>query len=122
MTTRSPDAPYGESRIVYVVYTNTDLTEGRGWQYPIAVCEAEATAIRLAHKCYVMGTDGPVEPVSLLLHEGKWYAPLSAVRIHPPTEDDRRTQKAMDAKREAIKKAKNAGLTDADLKAIEGNL
>jgi len=45
MKTDSRDAPSSE-RIVYVAMTNTDLTEGRGWQIPLAVCEAESTAIR----------------------------------------------------------------------------
>lgn len=36
-----------EKRTVYVAYTNTDCTEGRGRDVPIAVCSAEATALRL---------------------------------------------------------------------------
>lgn len=114
---RLPPAPSGE-RLVYVAMTNTDLTEGRGWQIPLAVCEAEATAIRLAKKAYVMGTDAPVEAVRLLLHDGKWYAPISIVRIHPPTQDDTRAQKALNEHREALEKAKAAGLTDEDIEAL----
>ena len=34
-----------EKRTVWVTYTNTDCTEGRGHDVPIAVCAAEATAL-----------------------------------------------------------------------------
>jgi hypothetical protein len=47
-----------EKRTVWVAYTNTDCTEGRGYDVPIAVCAAEATAVRLARKQYVQGSDG----------------------------------------------------------------
>jgi len=117
MKTDSRDAPSSE-RIVYVAMTNTDLTEGRGWQIPLAVCEAESTAIRFAKKAYVMGTDAPVEAVGLLLHEGKWYAPISIIRIHRPTQEDTSAQKALNAHREALEKAKAAGLTEEDIKAL----
>jgi hypothetical protein len=49
-----------EKRTIWVAYTNTDCTEGRGRDVPIAFCAAEATAIRLARKKYVQGSDGPV--------------------------------------------------------------
>lgn len=117
--TDSRDAPSSE-RIVYVAMTNTDLTEGRGWQIPLAVCEAESTAIRFAKKAYVMGADAPVEAVGLLLHEGKWYAPISIIRIHRPTQEDTSAQKALNAHREALEKAKAAGLTEEDIKALGG--
>ena len=49
-----------EKRTVWVAYTNTDCNEGRGHDVPIAVCAAEATALRLARKQYVQGTDARV--------------------------------------------------------------
>lgn len=107
-----------EKRTVYVAYTNTDCTEGRGRDVPIAVCAAEATAIRLARKQYVQGTDGPVRTMELVKIDGKWYAPSAAINVEEPTREDVATQAAIDAKRVAVEKAKAAGLTDADLLAL----
>ena len=36
-----------ESKTVFIAWTNTDLTEGRGVQIPLAVCESQTTAKRL---------------------------------------------------------------------------
>ena len=107
-----------EKRTVWVPYTNTDCTEGRGHDVPIAVCAAEATALRLARKQYVQGSDGPVRTVELVNIDGSWYAPSAAITVVEPTREDIAAQVAMDAKREAVAKAKAAGLTDADLAAL----
>ena len=107
-----------DKRTVWVAYTNTDCTEGRGRDVPIAVCAAEATAIRLAKKKYVQGSDGPVRTVDLVKIDGKWYAPGTLVDVVEPTREDIAAQTAIDAKRDAIEKAKAAGLTDADLLAL----
>ena len=42
------DLTITDTKDVWVVYTNTDLTEGRGYQYPIHVCGSPATAERMA--------------------------------------------------------------------------
>jgi len=107
-----------EKRTVWVAYTNTDCTEGRGHDVPIAVCAAEATALRLARKKYVQGSDGPVRTMELVKIDGKWYAPSAALTVVEPTREDIAAQVAIDAKREAVAKAKAAGLTDADLLAL----
>lgn len=107
-----------EKRTVWVAYTNTDCTEGRGHDVPIAVCGAEATALRLARRQYVQGRDGPVRKMELISIDGKWYAPSAAIAVIEPTREDVAAQVAIDAKREAIAKAKAAGLTDADLAAL----
>ncbi len=107
-----------EKRTVWVAYTNTDCTEGRGYDVPIAVCATEATAIRLARKQYVQGSDGPVRPMELVQIDGKWYAPSAAITVVEPTREDAAMQAALDAKRAAVEKARAAGLTDADLAAI----
>ena len=107
-----------ETKTVWVAYTNTDCTEGRGHDVPIAVCAAEATAIRLARKQYVQGSDGPVRSMELVNIDGKWYAPSAAINVIAPSREDVTAQAAIDAKREAVAKAKAAGLTDADLMAL----
>ena len=107
-----------ERRTVWVVYTNTDCTEGRGHDVPIAVCDTEATARRLSHKKYVQGSDGPVRTMELLTIDGNWYAPSAAINVMAPTREDVAAQSAIDARRDAVAKAKAAGLTDADLLAL----
>ena len=107
-----------DTKTVWVAYTNTDCTEGRGKDVPIAVCAAEATALRLARKKYVQGSDGPVRPMELLQLDGKWYVPSAAISVVDPTREDMAAQTAIDARRNAVAKAKAAGLTDADLLAL----
>lgn len=107
-----------EKRTVWVAYTNTDCTEGRGHDVPIAVCATESTAARLAHRRYVQGSNGPVRTAELVKIDGKWYAPSAAINIVEPSSEDLIAQAAIDAKRAALAKAKAAGLTDADLAAL----
>lgn len=107
-----------ETKSVWVAYTNTDLTEGRGYDVPIATCELEATALRYASKAYVQGCDGPVRKVELAEINGKWYVPTTAVKIVEPTKEDTAVQLKMNARREAMKKAVEAGLSDADILAL----
>ncbi len=107
-----------EKRTIWVAYSNTDCTEGRGRDVPIAFCASEVTAIRLARNRYVQGSDGPVRTMELVKIDGKWYAPSAAIDVVEPTREDVAAQTAVDAKRAAMEKAKAAGLTDADLLAL----
>lgn len=109
-----------EERILYVAYTNTDCTEGRGTDIPIATCESEVTAKRLAKRSYVQGSDGPVREMRLLHHDGKWYAPLGCINIIPPSDEDKLEIAAITKKNSAMEKAKAAGLTDDDIKDLIG--
>jgi hypothetical protein len=107
-----------EKRTIWVVYTSTDCTEGRGADVPIYLCDKEATAVRLSRNRYVQGADGPVRAVELIKIDGEWYAPSAAFYVNGSTRDDDKLQNQLDAKRDAIKKAKAAGLTDSDLNAL----
>lgn len=109
-----------EKRVAWVAYTNQDLTEGRGRDIPIAVCMVEATAKRLARKRYVQGSDGPVRPIEMVKIGSEWYAPKAASILIEPTKDDIALQAAMDAKNDAVAKAKAHGLTASDLAALMG--
>lgn len=109
-----------EKKEVFVTYTNTDCTEGRGADVPIAVCKLEATAIRLGRKRYVQGSDGPIRKAELIELDGKWYYPSQAVYVVPPTKEDLASQKVMDDRRAVIDKARAAGLTDDDLRMLGG--
>lgn len=111
-----------EDTTLWAVYTNTDLTEGRGRQYVKHFCRTEATAKRLAKREYVMGTDCPVEPVKVLFLDGKHVLPANLINVVEPTEEDVQADRRISAYRGALDKAKSLGLSDEDIKAIRGNI
>ena len=104
------------SKVIFIVWTNTDLTEGRGYQIPIAYCEKEATAKRLAKKKGVMGSDASISQYAALNCNGEWLAPI---RIETSTKEDDEQQKKIDAYNKAVKKARDAGLSDFDLALLK---
>lgn len=103
---------------IWIVYTNTDITEGRGYDIPFAYCEAEITAKRLAKGCHVQGCDGPIKQLDTVTIEGEHYLPLTAIHVQRATKEDIREQAALDAKNAAMKKVMAAGLTEEDLRAL----
>ena len=108
-------SPVLRTRQVWVAWTNTDLTEGRGNQQPLVVCESQTTAIRLGAKKYIMGTDCPVDLQTAILIKGKWLVP-GVVELPSPADvqqDAKRAEK--DAARQRVK---DAGVSDADLKTL----
>ena len=111
-----------KERIVYTVWTNQDLTEGRGYEYPLAVCETESTARRLGKGRYVQGSDCSVTETTLYLIANKWYGPVAVVS---PTKEDaaaevklQAVKAAAAAKLAAINKARALGLSDEDIAAL----
>lgn len=107
-----------KTEILWAVKTNTDLTEGRGREYVKAFCRLRATAIRLSKKGYVQGGDCPVEPVEVLLLDGKRVLPASIILVQEPTPDDEAMEKRIIARDEAVAKAKSLGLTYDEILAI----
>lgn len=115
-----------EMKTVWVVYTNTDLTEGRGHQYPKFVCEKRSTAIRLAKKQGVQGSDADVEQkVAVLVNGVGWLAP---VVIQQPNAGDRVEEERIEReaikrtqKLEIIEKAKKLGLSEYELEKLMDN-
>ena len=104
-----------ETKDAWAVLVNTDLTEGRGRQVVKAICETEATAVRLAHKADVQGSNGCVIRVTLEKKNAAWLGPVEVV---PPTADDKKNQLVIDARRDAEDRARKMGLTDDDLLAL----
>mgnify|MGYP001608216827 FL=1 len=49
--------------VIYEVYTNSDLTEGRGREVHVAYCVSIITARRLSRKIGVQGTDGYIREI-----------------------------------------------------------
>jgi hypothetical protein len=105
-------APGEGEKVVFVAWTNTDLTEGRGAQYPFAVCESRATALRLGAKKSVQGTDCHVSAETAIKQGARWLIPG---RIHPATDEDRRADEAATARAAALEKARAAGLSEQDI-------
>ena len=100
---------------VFVVWTNTDLTEGRGFQIPKYVCGTYKTAERLGRKGYVQGCDCPVTKVVAVNYNGKWLVPGIIVS---PTKEDLKKQEEEDAFSEVLSKAKSAGLSEKDIEVL----
>ena len=108
-----------DTKRVWIVWTNTDLTEGRGHEFPLFVCESETAAYRMSKKQGVQGGDARVGEFEAVLHNGRWCAP---VRIHQPTVEDRNTDlkkeqaRIADQKRgEALARARDLGLSEEDI-------
>lgn len=96
-------------RKAWAVMTNSDLTEGRGYQFPLAVCEKRATAERLGKKGGVQGADCDLVEVEVFIFDQKYYGP---VRLVASTKEDDARQGQIDKRQEAIAAAKAAGLTE----------
>lgn len=104
------------------VYTNSDLTEGRGRQFVKHFCKLEATANRLAKGGYVQGSDCPVRPIEVLVLDGKHVLPTSLLCIQQPTKEDEATEAKITARRQALERAKAAGLSEEDIRLLAGSL
>ena len=113
---------------VFVVISNTDLTEGRGQEYAKHICTLQATANRLAIGQYVMGTDCKVVTgKTFALYDDEtligWFGPCG--KIEQGTDVDIYNEKLLkeDAikaqkKNAALEKARKAGLSEDDIKAL----
>ena len=103
---------------VFVVWTNTDCTEGRGYQYPIHVCQKRSTALRLSKRKGVQGSDADVTTGLAVKVNGSW---LAGVRIERPTAEDDKLQAIIDAKDAVIAKMVAAGISDDEMKILGVN-
>lgn len=111
-----------KTKKAWAVGTNTDCTEGRGYEYTFAVCEAKATAIRKGHRNYIQGSNCPVHEVDIYFFNNRWYIPMDPIS---PTKEDRENEvilQAEEVKRQKInavlEKAKGFGLSDEELSLL----
>lgn len=112
-----------DMRTAFAAYSNTDLTDGRGEEYPYVICKTKITAERLGEGAYVAGTDCPVREVTVFEYMGMTYGPIF---INQPTQTDihlqEQREKCEQAERKklaAIEKAKSLGLSEQDLEALK---
>lgn len=99
----------------YVVVSNTDLTEGRGFSVHLGYTESLQCARRLAKGKGVQGTDAYVQKCRLYQIEGDLYGPITFTR---PTPEDIELDARDRAHAEAIAAARKAGLTDEQIEAL----
>lgn len=113
---------------VYMVMTNTDLTEGKGMEYARWHCLSKSTAERVGDGKYVMGQDCPIiEGVVLEVEDEKFSGVYGRICLTPPSKEDvlqdqieAEMKQAKEAKEKALKKAKDLGLSDEDIEALKG--
>lgn len=115
-----------EIKPVWLVISNVDLTEGRGYQYTKYTCEKESTAIRLGKKGYIQGSDCPIKKDIAVKIENRWYI---NGKIEYPTQEDLKLEQEMLKEREllervneVINKAKQLGLTNEELHLLTSNI
>ena len=106
-----------DEKNVWVAWTNSDLTEGRGHKKVLVVCEIEATANRLGAGKSVQGTDCTVTCEVAIYREtgycnGGWLCPGDIVK--PSKEDELQQQKA-DAKDRAMSRAIDLGMSAQEI-------
>lgn len=104
----------------WVVVVNTDLTEGRGYQVPLAVCDLEATARRLAEGANVQGSNGEVYRVPLTACPDNPHGATLCGPIHliSPSTEDHKVQVQIDKHRKAVQRARDAGLSEEDIQLL----
>lgn len=111
-----PDLASAELIRVYACYTNTDLTEGKGYQVSYAWAKSITTAKRLAHKKGVMGTDAEVQEIWAIKIGNVTYVPKP---IESPTREDSAsdaTIAAFNERRETVAATmRDAGFTEFEI-------
>lgn len=106
-----------ETRKVWIVWQNTDLTEGRGSNEPLAICELEATARRIGKGKNTQGSDCTISAFESPRIDGAWVAPYKMVYA---TREDEAAEKRIVATREAVAKARDLGMSEDEILALRG--
>lgn len=108
-----------DTKEIHVVWTNTDLTEGRGRQHPIGWFDSRADAIEFGKKKYVMGSDCSVTRENAVRRDGllTWWAPVA---ITPASQHGKKLDGAAEAAQAARVKALALGLSPDEIKALSG--
>lgn len=113
----------------YVVWTNEDLTEGRGAQVPIAVCLFLSTARRLAKKEGVQGFDADIYETTVEWIPGEYSKPgyyQGPINLIKGTLEDIQTEaelqrnlKKTEAKEALLERIKKAGFNDEEIELLK---
>lgn len=106
-----------ETKPVWVAYVNSDTTEGRGYNYPLYVCDSYETAVRLGKGRNVVGSDAEVREEMAIKHDGKWYIPGL---IMAESDKDKALRIKREAKESALEKARQY-LSEEEIEALKGS-
>ena len=101
---------------VWVVWSNTDLTEGRGRQYALYYCEAKSTALRLGARRDVQGSDCRITKEIMFEHNGVVYTPGAI--IQKPSKQDELVEAKRKQVEQAVLKAVKLGLSQDEINAM----
>jgi hypothetical protein len=75
--------------VLYAVITNTDRTEGRGYEYIKHLCYKEVTAQRLGKGEYVQGLDCPIKKIPIIeLMSGGIFVNIEHLGVDLPSAED----------------------------------
>lgn len=107
---------------VWVVWQNTDRTEGKGGLRNLATCESRETAIRLGKGQDVMGSDCNITEETAYKLEfserrGKVYDCLVPGVIQVASPEDKKKQTLREEKEAALEKARSV-LTEEEIAAL----
>jgi len=106
-----------DSKPVWVAWTNTDCTEGRGYRVPLHVAESYEAALRLGRRGSVQGSDCDVSECVAVKVNNTWLIPG---RIAPEDGTDKKARLVREAKELALENARKAGLSEDDIKILGG--
>lgn len=98
---------------IYVIYEDSDKTEGRGTRYAVGYTNSSRAALRAAKGLGVQGTVGFINTV-----EVGSSIPVSSLRYFKPSSDDLMLDDAQEKRTAAVEKALAAGLTEDDIAAL----
>jgi len=102
---------------LWVVWTNTDLTEGKGYEVPLYICMLESTAIRLAKGVNVQGSDGRISSIANN-GEGTHVWAIAPVKIVFPSKEDKDRELKILQFRAIANKALELGLSTEEIKIL----
>ena len=104
-----------KTKKVWLAIGNTDCTEGRGRPLIKYVCESKSTAVRLGANGSVQGSNCAIKESTAVMFDSQWLVPG---HIEKASEDDQILQKKQDKRDTVIKRIKESGITDEELKSL----
>ena len=101
-----------QEEAIWMVMSNSDLTEGRGYPVYLHHCKSQMTARRLSRGKGVQGTDADLIQSAAYQIDGQWYG---RIRLEMITTEDANQDRINGQIAAARKKAAAAGLTQEDI-------
>lgn len=103
----------------YAAMVNTDLTEGRGYNYPYVCSGLEETALRLGKGKNVQGSNAYIEKVEAIRVNGTVYIPHRYIYLTSPSKDDIKNSMIRIKTQQAEERLKALGASQEDINLIK---